>query len=82
MFSLVCYSFYLLFTILWFGFIYCFLSFFTDATDNEHTYLAEIPLESLIFECNFQKSVPRSLQLKNTMLSSRIELRSRDLKLL
>ena len=82
MFSLVCYSFYLLFTILCFGFIYCFLSFFTDATDNEHTYLAEIPVESLIFERNFQKSVPRSLQLKNTMLSSRIELRSRDLKLL
>ena len=64
MFSLVCYSFYLLFTILWFGFIYCFLSFFTDATDNEHTYLAEIPVESLIFECNFQKKRSQIITIK------------------
>ena len=26
-------------------FIYCLLSFFIDAADNEHTYLVEIPIE-------------------------------------
>ena len=62
-------------------FIYCVLSFFSDAADNEHSYLVEIPVERSIFECNIQKSVPRLLQLKNIMLSSRIEICSWDLKL-
>ena len=52
MFSLVYYDFYLLFTI-----------FFSDAEDNEHSYLVEIPVERSIFVCNIQKSIPRSLQL-------------------
>ena len=46
MFSLVCYGFYSLFAI-----------FFSDAADNEHSYLVEIPVERSIFECNIQKSV-------------------------
>ena len=45
-------------------FIYCLLFFFSDAADNEHSYLVEIPVEHSVFECNIQKSVPRSLQLK------------------
>ena len=65
MFSLVSYGFYLLFTI-----------FFSDAADNEHSYLNETPVECSIFKCNIQKSVPRSLQLQNAMLSSRIEIYS------
>ena len=44
--------------------IYCLLSFFSDAADNEHSYLVEIPVDRSIFECNIQKSIPRSLQLK------------------
>ena len=54
-------------------FIYCVLSFFSDAADNEHSYLVEIPVERSIFECNIQKSVPRS-KLQNTILSSRTEI--------
>ena len=69
MFSLSCYGFYLLFTI-----------FFSDAADNEHSYLVEIPVEHSVFECNIQKSVPRSLRLKK-LLSSRIEICSWGLKL-
>ena len=61
--------------------IYCLPSFFSNAADNEHSKLVEIPVERSIFECNIQKSVPRSLQLKNIMLSSRIEICSWDLKL-
>ena len=49
-------------------FIYCVLSFFSDAADNEHSYLVEIPVERSIFECNIQKSVLRSLQLKNIVI--------------
>ena len=45
--------------------IYCLLSFFSDAADNEHSQLVEIPVERSIFECNIQKSIPLSLQLKN-----------------
>ena len=56
------------------GFIYCLLSFLSDAADNQYRHLVEIPVERSIFECNIQKSVPRSLQLQNIMLSSRIEI--------
>ena len=45
-------------------FIYCLLSFFSDAAYSEHSQLIEIVVERSIFECNIQKSVPRSLQLK------------------
>ena len=62
-------------------FIYCVLSFFSDAADNEHSYLVEIPIKRSIFECNIQKTVTRSLQLQNIMLPSRIEICSWDLKL-
>ena len=63
-------------------FIYCLLShikifiaiFFSDAADNEHSKLVEIPVEHSIFECNIQKSILRSLQQKNILLSSRIEM--------
>ena len=48
--------------------IYCLPSFFSDAADNEHSYLVEIPVERSIFECNIQKSVPRSLQLKKYVI--------------
>ena len=48
--------------------VYCLLSFFSDAADNEHSYLVEIPVERSIFECNIQESVPRSLQLKNIVI--------------
>ena len=54
-------------------FIYCLLSFFSDAVDNEHRYLVEIPVERSIFEYNTQESVPRSVQLQN-ILSSGIEI--------
>ena len=54
-------------------FIYCLLSFFSDAADNEHRYLVEIPVERSIFEYNTQESVPRSVQLQN-ILSSGIEI--------
>ena len=50
-FSLVCYGFY--------------LSFFSNVADNQHCYLIEIIVERSIFECNIEKNVPRSLQLKN-----------------
>ena len=43
-------------------FIYCLLSFFSDAEDSEHSYLVEIPVKRSIFVCNIQKSIPRSLQ--------------------
>ena len=49
-------------------FIYCVLSFFSDAADNEHSYLVEIPVERSMFECNIQTIVPRSLQLKNIVI--------------
>ena len=48
--------------------IYFLKSFFSDAADNEHSYLVEIPVERSIFECNIQKSVRRSLQLKNIVI--------------
>ena len=55
-------------------FIYYLLSFFSDAADNEQSYLVEIPVGHSIFVCDIQKSVPRSLQLQNIILSSRIEI--------
>ena len=56
------------------GFIYCLLSFFSDAADNQYRHLVEIPVERSIFECNIQKGIPRSLQLQNIMLPSRIKI--------
>ena len=53
--------------ILYYGFIYCLPSFFSNAADNEHSKL-EIPVERSIFDSNIQKSVPRSLQLKNIVI--------------
>ena len=53
-YAIVSYGYYLLFTI-----------FFSDAADNEHSQLVELPGERSIFECNILKSVPRSSQLKN-----------------
>ena len=50
-----------------------FIYLFSDTADNEHSYLVEIPVERSIFECNIQKSVPRS-KLQNTFLSSRIDI--------
>ena len=41
-------------------FIYCLLSFISEAADNEHNLLLEIPVERSIFECNIQKSLTRS----------------------
>ena len=67
MFSLVCYDFYLLFTI-----------FFSEVADNKHSQLVEIPKERSIFECNIKKSVPKSLQLKNycvTFKNRNVQLR-------
>ena len=54
--------------ILYYGFIYCLPPFFSNAADNEHSKVVEIPVERSIFECYIQKSVPRSLQLKNTVI--------------
>ena len=48
--------------------IYCPPSFFSNAADKEHSKLVEIPVERLIFDCNIQKSVPRSLQSKNIVV--------------
>ena len=62
-------------------FIYYLLSFFSDAADNEQSYVVGIPVGHSIFECNIQKSVPRLLQLQNIILSSRIEICSWDSKL-
>ena len=45
--SLLC--FFLLFTIL-----------FSNAANKEHSYLVKIPVERSIFECDIQKSIPRS----------------------
>ena len=45
--------------------IYCVPSFFSNAADNEHSKLVEIPVERSIFECNIQKTVPRSSKLKS-----------------
>ena len=49
--------------VLWFLFIV-----FSNAADNEHSKLVEIPIERSVFECNIQKCVPRSLQLKNIVI--------------
>ena len=54
--------------------VYCLLSFFSDAADNEHSYLVEIPVERSIFECDHYNK-------KNAILSSRIEICGSDLKL-
>ena len=37
---------------------------FSDAAGNQRSQVVEIPVERSVFECNIQKSVPRSLQLK------------------
>ena len=71
--SLLWFLFIVYYLVLWFLFIVYYL-FFSDVVDNEHSYLVDIPVERSIFKCNIQKSVPRSLQLKNIMLSSRIEI--------
>ena len=55
--SMVCYGFYLLFTI-----------FFSHAACNEYSQLVEIVVERSIFECNIQKRVPRSFQLKKYVI--------------
>ena len=56
--------------------IYCFPSCFSNAADSEHSKLVEILVERSIFECNIQKRVPRSLQLKNIVI-----LKNRNLQL-
>ena len=70
MFSLVCYGFYLMFIYgFWFFYLwFLFFIFFSDAADNKQSYLNEISVERSIFKCNIQKSVPRSLQLQNTVI--------------
>ena len=45
-------------------FISCLLYFLSDAAYREHSYHVEIIVERSISECNIQKSIPRSLQLK------------------
>ena len=37
-------------------FVYGLLSFFSDAADNEHSWVVESPVENLTFECNIQKN--------------------------
>ena len=49
--------------------VICLLCFFSDAPDNERSQLVEIPIERSIFECNIQKTIPRSLQLKKYYLT-------------
>ena len=49
-------------------FIYCLLSFFSDAAYSAHSQLVEIVVERSIFECNIQKRVPRSFQLKKYVI--------------
>ena len=49
-------------------FINCLLSFFSDAAYSEHSYLAEIVVERSIFECNIQKSIQLSSQLKKYVI--------------
>ena len=56
--------------------IYCLPSFFSNAADNEHSKVVEIPVKRSIFECYIQKSVPRSLQLKNIVI-----FKNRNMKL-
>ena len=65
-------------------FIYCLRSFFRDAACSKH--LDEIVVEHSIFECNIQKSVPRSLQLrkyyviKNRNMQLRFEIAVADIR--
>ena len=49
-------------------FIYCLLTFFSDAAYSKHSYLVEIVVEHSIFKCSIQKSIPRSLQLKKYVI--------------
>ena len=49
-------------------FIYCLLTFFSDAVYSKHSYLVEIVVEHSIFKCSIQKSIPRSLQLKKYVI--------------
>ena len=53
-------------------FIYCLLSFISEAADNEHNLLLEIPVERSIFECNIQKSLTRSGDLTSFVKSSNL----------
>ena len=70
--------FYLLFTILCYGFYLLFTIFFSDAADNEHSQLVEIPVE--------RSNVPRSLQLKkyvifkNRNMQLRFEIAMADIR--
>ena len=64
----------------------CLLSFFSDAAYSEHCQLVEIVVERSIFECNIQKSDPRSLQLKkyvifkNRNMQLRFEIAMTDIR--
>ena len=44
--------------------IYCLQSFFSDAADNKHSYLVEIPVERSIFEYNIQKKHSKIITIK------------------
>ena len=44
--------------------IYCLQSFFSDAADNEHSYLVDIPVERSIFEYNIQKKHSKIITIK------------------
>ena len=46
------------------GFISLLWFLFSDSAGHEHSQLVEIPVECSTFQCNIQKSVPRSVQLK------------------
>ena len=56
-------------SLLWFLFVYYLVLWFlfivfSNAADNEHSKLVEIPVERSIFECNIQKSIPLSFLYK------------------
>ena len=56
-------------------FIYCLLSFFSDAAYSEHSYLVEIVVERSIFQCNKRsKKCSKIITIKKNMLSSGIEI--------
>ena len=67
-------------------FIYCLLTFFSDAAYSKHSYLVEIVVEHSIFKCSIQKSIPRSLQLKkyvifkNRNMQLRFEIAMTDIR--
>ena len=68
-------------------FIYCLLSFFSDAADNEHSQLVEIPVERSIFECNIQKKRSKIITIKkyyviykNRKMQLRFEIAMTDIR--